>query len=102
MNFDFSAKLDSFLQTLSAMSLTQGLVFVAFFLAVWFLPAILALFLNRKHLGKIFLASIPAGLSWVAWVALLAWAVTGKMRLKKGEQAGNRTSNGSSQDTGNC
>uniref|UniRef100_UPI0040477F13 superinfection immunity protein n=1 Tax=Rheinheimera sp. TaxID=1869214 RepID=UPI0040477F13 len=50
-----------------------------FFLAVWFLPSLLALVFNRQHLGKIALLNIPAGLSWVAWLALLVWAVTGKL-----------------------
>ncbi|GAB2512552.1 superinfection immunity protein [Microbulbifer agarilyticus] len=46
------------------------------------MPSLLAIFFNRKHLGKIFLANVPAGLSWIAWVALLVWAVTGKISGK--------------------
>lgn len=53
--------------------------FGLFFLAVWFLPSLLALAFNRQHLGKIVLLNIPAGFSWVAWLALLVWAVTGKL-----------------------
>ncbi|WP_244369857.1 superinfection immunity protein [Pseudoalteromonas xiamenensis] len=56
--------------------------FGLFFLAVWFLPSLLALAFNRKHLGKIALLNIPAGVSWVAWLALLVWAVTGKISNK--------------------
>ncbi|MBU2115108.1 MAG: superinfection immunity protein, partial [Gammaproteobacteria bacterium] len=53
--------------------------FGLFFLAVWFLPSLLALAFNRQHLGKIALLNIPAGFSWIAWLALLVWAVTGKL-----------------------
>ncbi|MDP5150954.1 superinfection immunity protein [Rheinheimera baltica] len=49
------------------------------FLTVWFLPSLLALVFNRQHLGKIALLNIPAGVSWIAWLALLVWAVTGKL-----------------------
>lgn len=45
--------------------------FGLFFLAVWFLPSLLALAFNRQHAGKIALLNIPAGFSWIAWVALL-------------------------------
>lgn len=45
---------------------------------VWFLPALLALIFNRKHVKYIFLACIPAGLSFIAWGAVLVWAVGGK------------------------
>ncbi len=55
------------------------IVFGAFFLLVWFLPSLLALLFNRKHAGKIAVLNIPAGVSWIAWVALCVWAVTGKV-----------------------
>lgn len=61
--------------------------FGLFFLAVWFLPSLLALVFNRQHLGKIALLNIPAGLSWVAWLALLVWAVTGKLSNKLAAKA---------------
>jgi hypothetical protein len=53
--------------------------FGLFFFAVWFLPSLLALAFNRQHFGKIALLNIPAGFSWVAWLALLVWAITGKL-----------------------
>ena len=46
--------------------------------AVWFLPVILALFFNRKQVKLIAIACVPAGLSVIAWSAVLMWAVTGK------------------------
>ena len=52
------------------------------FIAVWFLPSLLALAFNRHHAGKIALLNIPAGFSWIAWLALLVWAVTGKLSDK--------------------
>ena len=52
--------------------------FIPAFLAVYFFPSIIASFRNRRHLGKIFLANIPAGLSWIAWLALMAWAFSGE------------------------
>jgi hypothetical protein len=46
--------------------------------ALYFLPAIIAVLLNRKHKGKIFAANVPAGFSWFLWFGVLAWALTGK------------------------
>lgn len=57
------------------------------FLVVWFLPSLLALAFNRQHAGKIALLNIPAGFSWIAWVALLVWAVTGKLGDKLATKA---------------
>ena len=57
------------------------------FLAVWFLPSLLALAFNRQHASKIALMNIPAGFSWIAWVALLVWAVTGKLSNKLAAKA---------------
>lgn len=45
---------------------------------VWFAPSLIAVFRNRANLGKIALVNVPAGISWVAWMALIAWAVSGK------------------------
>jgi hypothetical protein len=58
---------------------------------VWFLPALVALFFNRKHLKLISLACIPAGLSVIAWSGVLIWAFTGKMtsKLKRTKPSGN-------------
>ena len=54
-------------------------IFGLFFLAVWFLPSLLALLFNRRHAGKIALLNVPAGFSVIAWAALCVWAVTGKL-----------------------
>ena len=59
-------------------SLLQWSLVVALMLFIWFLPVLLALFFNRRHLKYIAIACIPAGLSVVAWSAVLLWAVTGK------------------------
>lgn len=61
--------------------------FGLFFFVVWFLPSLLALVLNRQHAGKIALLNIPAGFSWIAWLALLVWAVTGKLSNKMAAKA---------------
>ena len=61
------------------MIIVLGLVVLIF----WFLPAILAAFLNRKHFKKILIACIPAGFSFIAWFALIGWAATGKITEKK-------------------
>ena len=75
-------KFSGFLDLFAQMDPVQTAVFVIFFFAIWFLPSALAIFFNRGHLGKIFLANIPAGLSWIVWGALLVWAATGKMSSK--------------------
>ncbi|WP_444940459.1 superinfection immunity protein [Microbulbifer sp. ZKSA004] len=82
---DVEQLLSGFSAFLSELNLLKAFLFLVFFLVVWFLPALIAFFLNRKHFGKILVANVPAGLSWLAWFALLAWAVTGKIRGKKGE-----------------
>lgn len=62
-------------------------LFGLFFLAVWFLPSLLALLFNRGHLGKIALLNVPAGFSVIAWGALIVWAVTGKLGDKLAAKA---------------
>ncbi len=61
--------------------------FGTLFLLIWFLPSLLALAFNRQHAGKIALLNVPAGFSWIAWVALIVWAVTGKLSDKLAEKA---------------
>ncbi|GAB2903377.1 superinfection immunity protein [Microbulbifer echini] len=73
----------SFMDILSGINPLKGSLFVLLFLAVSFLPAIIAFFFNRKHFTKILVANVPAILSWVAWFALLAWAITGQVRKPK-------------------
>lgn len=63
------------------------LLFGLFFLAVWFLPSLLALVFNRQHVGKIALLNIPAGFSWVVWGGLCVWAITGKLGGKLAAKA---------------
>lgn len=74
-----------FFHQLSQINPLLWAVFVPLFLAIYFLPSIIATFRNRQHLGKIFLANIPAGFSWIAWMALIVWAFTGKQK-KPAEQ----------------
>ncbi|QKX18921.1 superinfection immunity protein [Microbulbifer sp. YPW1] len=81
-------KFSGFLDLFAQMDTLQAVIFVVFFFAVWFLPSVIAVFFNRAHLGKIFLANVPAGLSWIAWVALLVWASTGKMSGRLAEKYG--------------
>ncbi|WP_066960803.1 superinfection immunity protein [Microbulbifer sp. Q7] len=81
-------KFSDFLELFVQMNLVQTVGFVIFFFAIWFLPSLLAIFFNRNHLGKIFLANVPAGLSWIAWVALLVWAATGKVSGKLAKKYG--------------
>lgn len=62
-------------------------LFGLLFVAVWFLPTVLAVFLNRQHLVKIAILNIPAGLSVIAWGALCVWAATGKLSAKLAAKA---------------
>lgn len=70
------------LEKLNQMNLLLVILLVPLFLAVYFIPGILAIFFNRRHVKKIWLANIPAGLSFIAWGALIVWAVTGKRKNK--------------------
>ncbi len=63
-------------------SLGFWLVLIPLVILIWFVPTFLALVFNRKHLKLIFLANIPAGFSFIAWGACIAWAVSGKMTGK--------------------
>ena len=88
MDFKISEKIEKIQQLFvgqnNSMIFILGLVVLIF----WFLPAILALFFNRKHFKKILVACIPAGFSFIAWFALIGWAVTGKLTEKgKPEQS---------------
>ncbi|RUO26051.1 hypothetical protein CWE09_04810 [Aliidiomarina minuta] len=69
------------IEKFSQMNLFLVILFVPLFLAVYFIPGILAIFFNRRHVKKIWLANIPAGLSFIAWGALIVWAVTGKRKV---------------------
>lgn len=82
---DIQALIQQFWQALQSMGLLKGLLFALFFLAVWFLPGLVALVANRRHAGKIVIACIPAIASWIAWFGLLVWAATGRYRGRKGE-----------------
>jgi uncharacterized membrane protein len=55
------------------------ILIVSICLLVWFAPAIVAVFLNPKHAKLIAIACIPAGFSFIAWGAVMVWAVTGKV-----------------------
>ncbi|MBW8184975.1 superinfection immunity protein [Shewanella nanhaiensis] len=50
--------------------------------AIYFLPSIIAVLLNREHKGKIMAANIPAGISWIVWFGILAWAISGREKVK--------------------
>ncbi|RXJ71356.1 hypothetical protein CS022_21255 [Veronia nyctiphanis] len=73
----------SFMSALDGLDPVFMTVVIVLTIVVWFVPTIIAIFCNRKHLGKIFIANVPAGLSWIAWSALIIWAATGKMKSKK-------------------
>lgn len=66
-------------------SLTQWLIFLPLFLGIYFLPSLLALAFNRKHLKLILIANVPAGFSVIAWGALIVWAVTGVRSSRKAQ-----------------
>lgn len=78
---------DSFMQAWQQADLVFLVGFGLLFFVVWFLPSLLALAFNRQHATKIALLNIPAGFSWIAWVALMVWAVTGKLGDKLAEKA---------------
>ncbi len=78
---------DTFVQAWQQADLVFLVGFGTIFLLFWFLPSLLALTFNRQHAGKIALLNVPAGFSWIAWVALIVWAVTGKLSNKLAEKA---------------
>ena len=71
--------LNQMYQQLATASLGVWLVVIPLTFIIWFIPTLLAIFFNRKHLKKIFIVNIPAGFSFVAWGACIAWAISGKV-----------------------
>ena len=61
---------------------SQIVFLVPLFFIVYFLPSILAILLNREHKGKIMAANVPAGISWIVWFGILAWAISGREKVK--------------------
>lgn len=86
---------NAFLQQFAQAPIAVWLWVIPLTLVVWFIPSILAVFFNRKHLKLIVLANIPAGFSFIAWGACIAWAVTGRAVGKMHDQkkAANNNSN---------
>ena len=77
---------DNFIEKISQVDVVQFaplIPFILLFLVVYFLPSIIAIFRHRSQLKLITLANIPAGVSWFAWFALIAWAVSGKELPKR-------------------
>ena len=83
MDFGITVKLDQIQQLFAGQTASVVFVIVLALLIFTFLPAIFTAFLNRRHFKNIFIACIPASLSFIAWLALLGWAVTGKVTEKK-------------------
>ena len=71
--------LNQIYQHLATASLGAWLVVIPLTFIIWFITTLLAIFFNRKHLKKIFIVNIPAGFSFVAWGACIAWAISGKV-----------------------
>ncbi|MDR6985072.1 putative RND superfamily exporter protein [Rheinheimera pacifica] len=83
---DITQQFDFFMSQLTSMNLIQAVAFTLFFLFVWFLPTVVALFFNRRNLKVIFVANVPAIISWIVWFGLMGWAATGKLTNKAAEQ----------------
>lgn len=54
-------------------------ILVVSVVALWFLPVLVAVFFNPKHVKHIAIACVPAGFSVIAWCAVMVWAFTGKV-----------------------
>ena len=83
MDFGITEKIEQMQQLITGKSASMIIVVSLIILVFWFLPAILAVFLNRRNFKIILAACIPAGFSFVAWFALICWAITGKLIDKK-------------------
>lgn len=70
--------INNFSQAWQDSSVGALILFGLFFLLVYFLPSLLAVFFNRRNLLTIAVLNIPAGFSLIAWGALVVWACTGK------------------------
>ncbi|GLR71305.1 superinfection immunity protein [Agaribacter marinus] len=71
--------INNFLAQLAGLTMLQIALISILVIAVWFLPAMIAVVLNPSHAKYILVACIPAGFSLIAWSGLLVWACTGKV-----------------------
>ena len=71
--------------SLANFTAAQLVVTIPTVLVFYFLPSIIAIFKNPKQLKLIAIANVPGGMSWIAWIALMGWAISGKAvpKLKK-------------------
>lgn len=74
---------DQLVEKLSQVDSAQLAVIIPTILILYFVPSIIAIFRNPNQLKLIAVANIPAGLSWIAWLALIGWAVSGKELPKR-------------------
>lgn len=74
--------MESFLSYFEQLNTWQFGILALVVIALWFLPVVIALFFNPKHVKYIAIACVPAGFSVIAWSALLVWAFTGKVWKK--------------------
>lgn len=68
----FILNTDLFNKIINEYSLIKIILIFFIILLLWFLPAIVAIFLNPKNFKKIFFACIPSGLSFVLWTGFVA------------------------------
>ena len=69
-----TAQIDAVKQLLDSIDPTLAIVLCLLFVVGAFLPTIIAHFFNRENRKKIFLANLPAIISWVAWGTLVVAA----------------------------
>ncbi|NRA61025.1 MAG: superinfection immunity protein [Psychrobium sp.] len=69
---------DEIVDSFTNFSSVQLMVTIPILLVIYFLPSIIAIFKNPKQLKLIVIANVPGGLSWIAWIALMGWAISGK------------------------
>ncbi len=51
-----------------------GIVVLVFFLSVYFLPTLEAVYSRRKHAACIFVVNLLLGWTLLGWIGALAWA----------------------------
>mgnify|MGYP000162097924 CR=1 FL=1 len=61
----------TFMEGVRQLTPAQIAFLVAAMLVFWFIPTFLGFIRNRRHIGKIFLLNIPAGLTFTSYFLLM-------------------------------
>ncbi|MGE6812157.1 superinfection immunity protein [Pseudoalteromonas nigrifaciens] len=78
--------MDFIIQNINLEGAENLIIILSLAILVWFLPALLAFFFNKRYFKIILVACIPAALSFFAWLGLLGWSLSSQVKLPRSLQ----------------